>query len=272
MAASPAAEMARRAVRALEQRGPTHHASGFTCDLSPAELVAIEAAGCEPLQLVMGSAIWHIGFQMLPAWTQGGEITQLSQAMYGAREAAMRRMEREAGSAGADGIVGVHISIDFRRWGAGLAEFSTVGTAIRSRSRRGSLRTARGTVFTSDLSGQDFWTLLRTGYRPLGLVMGSCVYMAAPQSVGAWLTSRTRNQELTNLTEGMYKARELAMERMDMEARSFGADGIVGVKLTERAHAWGNRVIEFLALGTAVRRWDDEVDAAPPTMVLPLDR
>jgi uncharacterized protein YbjQ (UPF0145 family) len=272
MAISPAAEMARRAVRALEQRGPARHGSEFTCDLSPSELVAIEAAGCEPLELVMGSAIWHIGYQMLPAWTQGGEITQLSQAMYGAREAAMRRMEKEAGSAGADGIVGVRIGIDFERWGAGLAEFSTVGTAIRSRSRRGSLRTPRGRVFTSDLSGQDFWTLLRTGYRPLGLVMGSCVYMSSAQSVGAWLGSRTRNTELTNLTEGMYKARELAMERMDVEARSFGAEGVVGVKLTERAHAWGNRVIEFLALGTAVRKWTDELDTAPPSMVVTLDR
>lgn len=272
MAASLAAEMAQRAVRALEQRGPTRHGSGFTCDLSPAELVAIEAAGCEPLELVMGSAIWHVGFQMLPSWSSGGEITQLSQAMYGAREAAMRRMEREAASAGADGIVGVRISIDFHRWGAGLAEFSTVGTAIRSRSRRASLRTPRGSVFTSDLSGQDLWTLLRTGYRPLGLVMGSCVYISSRQSVGAWLGSRTRNVELTNLTEGMYTARELAMERMDREARSYGADGIVGVKLTERAHAWGNRVIEFLALGTAVHRWTDQIDAAPPSMVLPLDR
>ena len=27
--------------------------------------------------------------------------------------------------------------------------------------------------FTSDLSGQDFWTLIRAGYAPLGMVMGS---------------------------------------------------------------------------------------------------
>lgn len=27
--------------------------------------------------------------------------------------------------------------------------------------------------FQSDLSGQEFWTLLRTGHRPVGMVMGS---------------------------------------------------------------------------------------------------
>ena len=38
--------------------------------------------------------------------------------------------------------------------------------------------------FTSDLSGQDFWTLIRAGYAPLGLVMGSCVYHIAHQRMG----------------------------------------------------------------------------------------
>jgi hypothetical protein len=31
-----------------------------------------------------------------------------------------------------------------------------------------------GRPFTSDLSGQDFWTLLQAGYAPLGMVMGTC--------------------------------------------------------------------------------------------------
>ena len=43
-----------------------------------------------------------------------------------------------------------------------------------------------GRPFTSDLSGQDFWTLLRTGHRPVGMVMGSCVYHVAHQDRSAW--------------------------------------------------------------------------------------
>jgi hypothetical protein len=35
--------------------------------------------------------------------------------------------------------------------------------------------------FTSDLSGQDFWTLIRAGYAPLGPVMGSCFCHIAHQ-------------------------------------------------------------------------------------------
>jgi len=49
-----------------------------------------------------------------------------------------------------------------------------------------------GKPFTSDLSGQDFWTLLQTGYFPQGLVMGTCVYHIAHRGIGQTLGRRVR--------------------------------------------------------------------------------
>jgi hypothetical protein len=46
---------------------------------------------------------------------------------------------------------------------------------------------------------------------------------------------------------------ELAMERLQGGVRRCGADGVVGVTITEASHAWGSRAIEFLAVGTAIR-------------------
>ena len=43
------------------------------------------------------------------------------------------------------------------------------------------------------------------------------------------------------------------MVRMEEEADALGADGIVAVRLTLNVHAWGSNVIEFLAIGTAVK-------------------
>ena len=43
------------------------------------------------------------------------------------------------------------------------------------------------------------------------------------------------------------------MVRMEEEADALGADGIVAVRLTLNVHAWGANVIEFLAIGTAVK-------------------
>ena len=112
----------------------------------------------------------------------------LSQAMYHARELAMTRMEAEAAALGADGIVGVRLEIEFKEFGDDLAEFIAVGTAVkadgRGRRRRHRLAQQQGQPFTSDLSGQDFWTLIQAGYAPLGMVMGSCVYHIAHQRFG----------------------------------------------------------------------------------------
>jgi uncharacterized protein YbjQ (UPF0145 family) len=240
----------------------------FTSDLSVNEFLLVKESGFEPVGLVLGSSIYHIGFQQA-MWNQNQEMTVLTQAMYHARELAMTRMEEEADQLGADGIVGVRLEIGRYDWGADLAEFIAVGTAVRH--REGVLhRTPNGRPFTSDLSGQDFSTLLRAGYRPAGLVMGNCVYHVARQGMLASLKQIGRNVEMPNFTQALYEARELAMERMQNEADEAQAEGIVGARIIERSHGWGSHVIEFFAIGTAVLSVSDDHQIDRPALVLPL--
>ncbi len=240
----------------------------FTSDLSVNEFVLVDQAGFEPLGLVMGSSIYHIGYQA-SNWRQNQEMTVLSQAMYNARELAMTRMEEEADALKADGIVGVRLEVKHAEWGEHLAEFIAVGTAVRAKDKT-SHRTAKGKPFTSDLSGQDFWMLIQTGYRPVSLVMGSCVYHVAHQGVMQTLRQVGQNTELTVYTQALYDARELAMERMQNEAAESAAKGVVGVHLEENSHRWGSHVIEFFAVGTAVVPYRESV-LAPPQLTLPLN-
>jgi uncharacterized protein YbjQ (UPF0145 family) len=193
----------------------------------------------------------------------------LTQAMYHARELAMTRMEEEADQLGADGVVGVRLDIGRYEWGADLAEFIAIGTAVKH--REGVLhRAPNGRPFTSDLSGQDFSALLRAGYRPVGLVMGNCVYHVAHQGMRAAWKQIGRNQEMPTYTQALYEARELAMERMQAEANEVAAAGIVGTRIVERSHGWGSHVIEFFAIGTGVIPINDDHVIEQPTMVLPL--
>src|SRR6202042_2251275 len=180
-------------------------------------------AGFDPLGLVVGSSIYHIGIQVAnPGRSQ--EMTVLSQAMYNARDHAMTRMEEEADDLGADGIVGVRLKITRHDLGGKMAEFVAIGTAVRH--REGVIyRAPNGKPFTSDLSGQAFWTLLRTGHRPVGMVMGSCVYHVAHRGPIKAITQMTSNVELSNYTQGLYSARELAMQRMQTEAQALAAKG-----------------------------------------------
>ena len=59
------------------------------------------------------------------------------------------------------------------------------------------------------------------------------------------------------------------MGRMQAEARTRGAEGVVGFNLTEHDHAWGHAT-EFFATGTAVRPLRDDHVVTPPNMVVPL--
>ena len=88
----------------------------FTSDLSVREFLLVKQAGFDPVGLVVGSSIYHIGYQQ-SNWSQNQEMDVLTQAMYHARELAMTRMEEEADQLGADGIVGVRLDVGRYEWG-----------------------------------------------------------------------------------------------------------------------------------------------------------
>lgn len=263
------------ALRRLAAMAPGQKGALFTSDLSVNEFLLVREAGFRPLGLVLGSSIYHVGFQM-GRWSKNQELDKLSMAMYEARELAMSRMEAEADVLGADGIVGVRLEIDFKDFGNDLAEFIAVGTAVKADEAHSAApdgsgwRNNRGLPFTSDLSGQDFWTLLQAGYAPLGLVLGSCVYHVAHQRLWQSAGNFAQNVEIPQFTEALYDARELAMTRMQAEAEALGAEGIVGVQLRGLTHRWGGHTTEFFAIGTAVRPLRADHTIATPQLVLSL--
>jgi uncharacterized protein YbjQ (UPF0145 family) len=201
------------------------------------ELASVSAGWNEPIQFYVGDA-WAI------KWEEAGEL-------------------------GADGIVAVNLDIGRFRSEDEAAEFIAIGTAVKHRD--GELQRApSGRPFTSGLSGQDFWTLLSSGYRPVGLVMGSCVYHVAQRGLREELRQLEENYEMANYTQALYSARELAMERMQREAEELHAEGVVGVRLQQQSHGWDVDVIEFFALGTAIVPLDEERKLPEPSLTLSL--
>jgi uncharacterized protein YbjQ (UPF0145 family) len=110
-----------------------------------------------------------------------------------------------------------------------------------------------GKAFTSDLTGQEFWLVIDKGYQPLGMVLGNCVYSMG--MVGGFLGNLKGNLlqgEVEQYSRLMYDARELAIRRMQAEADSLGADGVIGVDLTIN-YMHNNEWMEITAVGTAVK-------------------
>jgi len=250
-------------------RSSAHSTGVFTSDFSVNEFLLVRKAGFEPIGLCVGSCVYHVGIQY-GSWSQNQELDVLSKAMYHARELAMTRMRAEATAMGADGIVGVKLTIKRLEWDEHLLEFIAIGTGVVHGEGHRGFRAHDGGPFTSDLSGQDFWTLLHMGYRPISLVLGNCVYHVAHRRMLQALGAAGRNVELPNFTQALYTARELAMERMQEESRRDQADGVVGVRVEEKSHVWGHHAIEFLAIGTAVARMSRRPAAPKPQLVLSL--
>lgn len=260
----------------------------FTSLLSAGESLLVQEAGFEPTGVVMGSSVCHVGLkppatsvaQVLhgPYGTaysadplNGGELTDLGVAMRTAHAAAAKRLQDDARGLGADGIIGISVETVWDSWYDGALEFMLTGTAIRrSRNHRGcgnEVPAAGGRpVFTAGLSGQDCWTLLRSGHQPTGFVLGYCAYTAPP---GSAVTPR----ELGGQTRAIYAAREIAVRRMQSQARQLGATGIVGVKLggfDELKNLPSTHILEFRATGTAIVPVSGSPSAGPPLAVLPV--
>ncbi|HLK59085.1 MAG TPA: heavy metal-binding domain-containing protein [Chthonomonadaceae bacterium] len=255
--------------QAGRQNTPQHL---FTSDLSVNELAVIHQAGYEPLGQVMGSSIYHVGWQWTPNYNYGwsgssGELQVLTQAYYEARHLAIGRLLQEATLLGATGIVGVRLERKEYEWGSSLLEFAAIGTAIREADIP-PMPPGSVAPFVSDLSGEEFWMLRQAGYRPVGFVVGNCSYYCIPNwntrnvTQGGIFGGGWQNQELPDYTQGVYNARSLAMQRMEHEARVVHAEGVVGADIEVDAEPievdLGNDqkrldiLYHFTAIGTAI--------------------
>ena len=86
----------------------------------------------------------------------------LSKAMYHFANWRWSRMRAKATAMGADGMV-ASTTIKRLEWNQHLLEFIAIGTVLfTAKAARASEPMMKG-PFTSDLSGQDFWSLLHSG-------------------------------------------------------------------------------------------------------------
>jgi uncharacterized protein YbjQ (UPF0145 family) len=239
--------------------------SFFTSDLTVNEFLLSRQVGLQPLTQVMGSSIYHVGWQYMPTSSWGGwgrsmELETISRAMNHARELALGRLLDEAERAGADAVIGVHITRGEYDWGEDLIEFNAVGTAVKVPGGRPTKHPA-----LTNLSGQDFWKLYASGFWPSGIVGASTVYYVvagwatqwADSGWGSWV-----NQELTDFTQGLNSARHISMMRIQQQSRHLGAFGVVGMEIDQEEEEYEvelsddtertDMIFTFHALGTAI--------------------
>ena len=256
----------------------------FSSDLSVQEFALLAGFGVQPLTQVMGSSIYNVGWQTV-YYNVPTEVSVLSGAYNECRRLALSRLLEEAQLAGADAVVGVKIEEGSHDWAARAIEFIAVGTAVRLAEH---MRHPDGGTVLTDLTGQQFVQLCKVGVRPIGIAAHTSVHYVPASwqtqqaTSGGWGGSGWANQELVDFTRGVYAAREKAVGAATNQARALGADGLVGVQISEhaRTHAVKRGMydcedleVTFHVMGTAVREDSTLADRqamTPPLSILSL--
>ena len=279
-----------QATRRLQEETAAGHPL-FTSDLSTREFLLTRSQGYQPLSQVMGSSFYYMGARYVyttytdsRAVVTDGEVTTLSSAHQEATQLALGRLEQEATLLKAHGVIGVRFTRRSYKWDdewdENVLEYTAIGTAIRLPNVP-----VPQHPFLSDLSGQEFWTLLQAGYYPAGVVTGYCAYFVC---LGTIATSQLQytysNREIAPFSQGVYKARDLAMDRVVRMARDRNAFGVVGMHIecereavTYQEDGYRNATPPYLALwvqfsvvGTAItaQKANHVIPSPKPTLTL----
>ncbi len=228
----------------------------FTTSSDGQELYAQLDAGYKPICFAFGNVAYAMGVGRgilggLKTLARG-EIREYSDMFNHTRHLALQRIIQHAKENKANAVLGIKTSISPFM---GAQEMLMIGTA----SHHDSL--IFDGVITSDMTNVEMWNMASMGYAPMKLLLGASVYsLGMIGGISAALKSYVRG-ELTELTTLIYDARENALDIINREAKSIGADDVVGVKTY--IYQIGNGMIEFLAIGTAVKKMSEVKTASP---------
>jgi uncharacterized protein YbjQ (UPF0145 family) len=245
----------------------------FSSDLSTKEYAIAEASGLRPIAQIMGSSVVQHGWQNYGWSSYGGGIREMpSFAMPWnlARQRSFDRLRQEAEFAGADAVIGIELTADSFLGEPGTVEYVVFGTAVRDTVLK---RPQGGGPRMCALSGQDVDKLRRIGAETLAVIgHTSVVTVALSMQANQLMRSWWGNQEMTEVTRGVYAARHLAMQEVVRQAREAGANDMVISTLRHNidhyeyerlGYAQHFFIVSMHVLGTAIRLGAHEPHPSP---------
>jgi uncharacterized protein YbjQ (UPF0145 family) len=144
-----------------------------------------------------------------------------------------------------------------------------------ARERLARLRAEGGPGFSSALGAGETLAVRQAGLRPITQVMGISYYKVGWQQM-PWGSNRFgggwggrgdgETFELESQSEAWNDARRLAIGRLREEAAEAGADAVVGVHIRRAFRDWASDLVEFVAVGTAVRSERYDLGADGPLL------
>jgi len=222
----------------------------FSTSADGQELYCQMDCGFHPARFAFGNVAYSIGVGGgIGGALRGlsrGEVIEYSDIFNQTRHLALQRLVADAMKVGANAVVGIETSIiPFQ----GMQEMVMIGTASNHEALGPE---CKANPITSDLTNEEMWNIISIGYMPIQLLLGVSVYsLGIAGGLTAMLKGFSRG-EITELTTLIYEAREQALSKIMSQAQACGADDVVGIKTY--VYQLGSGLIEFMAIGTAVKR------------------
>ena len=209
----------------------TDRSGAFSSDLSAKEFAIAQASGLQPIAQVMGSSVVQHGWRNYNWANYGGGVQELpwiAEPWNLSRQLSFDRLRQEAAHAGADTVVGIEMSTSPFMDQPGAVELAVFGTAMRETTLNPRSGSGPTEPRLCTLSAQDVDKLRRIGAEVRGVVGHTAVVcvalgMQAGQMMGRWWG----NQEMRDVTQGVYAARHLAMREITQQGRALGANDMV---------------------------------------------
>lgn len=222
----------------------------FSSSADGQELYCALDAGFSPKHFAFGNVAYSIGvgggLMGSLRSLQRGEVKEFSEVFNHTRHLALERIRKEAVKYNANCVLGIQTSIIPLM---GMQEMVMIGTACHHPALEAPYSVVPA---TSDLTCEETWNLVHLGYMPMQLVLGVSVYsLGFVGGITAALKSFVKG-EISELTSLVYEARENALHHIQSDAVAIGADDVVGIKTY--VYELGGGLIEFMAIGTAVRK------------------
>lgn len=228
--------------------------------LSGNEIYCLHQLGYRPGDLVIGNSVISMGFvgslASAARTLAGGEVTQVTEIIHEGRQMALDRLLRESQQRGGHAVTGLTSEL---MWQSGGVEFLSVGSCLTS--EKGPEGEAH---FSTSAGGQELFCQIDAGFTPLHFAFGNVAYsIGVGGGLGGFFQSFSRG-EVTQYSHVFSKTRHLALDRIEADARRYGANAVVGIR-TSIMPLMGTT--EMLMLGTASRHpaLGPEFDQRPMT-------
>lgn len=238
----------------------------FSSSANGQDLYAQIDAGFQPKCFVFGNVAYSIGLGKgllgIAKMFRRGEIKEYSHIFNTTRNLALSRIREAAQKENANAVVGIQTTI--LPFGP-LQEMVMIGTASYSEQ----IQAANiGEVVTSDMTNIEMWNMTKLGYAPIRLLLGTSIYALGLVGNLTALFKTFVKGEINELSRMLYDARENALGIIEDEAKALGADDVIGVRTY--VYQIGNGLVEFLAIGTAVKKLDLKTQSKqlPPQAII----